>query len=391
MPAADTIVIVLHDFPLGGTERIAIRLANRWAGLGRRVTIFAGCLAGPLRALVDPQVEIVEAAPPIPRGFRSRARLGLALRRFLEARRFDILYVPGNFHWPLLPALQTLAVDRRPRIVAQISTPLERRGRSGIAQFIYERITRHRLRPVDALIALAPETIPVAARIVPGTETVYLPLPALDEAPSGRDVAPAAGKTILIAARLVKEKGIETALRAFARLGDPAARLVVVGAGPRYIRLRELTRRLYLTRRVRFDGFVPDIRPRLEEARLLLLPSFYEECPAVMLEALAAGRPVVATRCSPAVVGLLQNKPGCRLVPVGDEAAMADALRAALAEPAPVPAVLAAAAAPFQIGPVAEAYLSVFDRWHAGAVSPPADANAGRDREPATAATAKAA
>ncbi|MFD2497819.1 glycosyltransferase [Rhizorhabdus histidinilytica] len=51
---ATHIAIVMHDFSNGGTERIAIRLANRWARTGRRVSILCGTAEGPARALVDP-------------------------------------------------------------------------------------------------------------------------------------------------------------------------------------------------------------------------------------------------------------------------------------------------------------------------------------------------
>jgi NAD(P)-dependent dehydrogenase (short-subunit alcohol dehydrogenase family) len=47
------IALVLHDFSGGGSERIAIRLAQRWAAAGRRVTIVAGTQAGVARPLAE--------------------------------------------------------------------------------------------------------------------------------------------------------------------------------------------------------------------------------------------------------------------------------------------------------------------------------------------------
>ena len=60
--AALSILIVLHDFALGGTERVALRLAEAWAMRGVGVTIFAGSDAGPLRVLAGDGVEVVMAA-----------------------------------------------------------------------------------------------------------------------------------------------------------------------------------------------------------------------------------------------------------------------------------------------------------------------------------------
>ncbi len=78
------ILIVLHDFSGGGTERVAIRLANQWARMGRAVRIFCGTEAGPLRGLVDDAVSVEQADPVLPRARFSRIRLGIALARAAE-------------------------------------------------------------------------------------------------------------------------------------------------------------------------------------------------------------------------------------------------------------------------------------------------------------------
>jgi hypothetical protein len=137
---------VLHDLPLGGSERIAVRLANRWAAMGRKVTLFCGSREGPLARLIDPEVQVVEAAPPIPRGRGSRKALGRAAAAYVTRQRPDILFVPGNYHWPILPAIDALPAHQRPGVVAQIGTPLYRHGRNALAQIPYNLKTRRQLR-----------------------------------------------------------------------------------------------------------------------------------------------------------------------------------------------------------------------------------------------------
>lgn len=357
---ARTIAIVLHDLPLGGSERIAVRLANRWAALGRRVTLFCGAREGPLADLIHADVEVVEANPPIPRAKGSRKALGKAMAAFVAQRRPDILFVPGNYHWPVLPALDALPADQRPGVVAQIGTPLYRHGRSALAQIPYNLKTRWQLRRIDRAISLSDSMTADANRTLGRRVTQCIRLPALDD-DDHAFVPPADGKVVLAAGRLVKEKGFDVALRAFARLDDKDATLVIVGEGERRADLEALAAELGVADRVRLPGYVPDIRPWLETARAFLLTSFYEGYAAVIVEALGAGRPVVSTDCTPAARELLSHPLNGRVAAIGDAEGLAEGLRQVLAAPAADPRAVARSVAAYRLGPIAEAYLDVFD------------------------------
>src|SRR6476620_11394080 len=100
---ARSILICLHDFSRGGTERIAIGLAANWADAGRDVTIFCGNEQGGLRDMVDPRIKVVAVQPPIARGLLSRWRLGRAMARQLGKLQPDVIFLPGNFHLLLAP------------------------------------------------------------------------------------------------------------------------------------------------------------------------------------------------------------------------------------------------------------------------------------------------
>lgn len=121
-------------------------------------------------------------------------------------------------------------------------------------------------------------------------------------------------------------KGVEDLLRAFATL--PAARrLALVGSGCDEARFRELSRGLGLSGRLRFFPRMPT-REALRLGHVLVAPSRAESLPYIVIEAIAARRPVVATCVGgvPEIFGAQAH----RLAPPGDPAALAQAMRQAL-------------------------------------------------------------
>lgn len=139
---------------------------------------------------------------------------------------------------------------------------------------------------------------------------------------------------LLFVGRLRIRKGVEVLLAALARLvrGGLAPRLLIAGDGEHRRRLAHECARLGLDDRVRFLGrcSAAELGALLARCRALVVPSTYEGMPLVVLEAMAAGRPVVASAVSgiPEVVG--DGETGW-LVPAEDPERLAEALREVLA------------------------------------------------------------
>ena len=138
-------------------------------------------------------------------------------------------------------------------------------------------------------------------------------------------------------ARLVPQKGLDTLLTAFAqfrRTVAPNARLLLVGVGPLESGLKNLAATLGVADATHFAGFRVDIPAILDAVDVFALASRWEGFGLVLLEAMAARRPIVATRVSaiPEVVGEGPDAAG-ELVPVDDIDALAAAL-ARLVDPA---------------------------------------------------------
>lgn len=132
--------------------------------------------------------------------------------------------------------------------------------------------------------------------------------------------------------RLVPQKDLATLLDGLAlcRQRLPGLRVAVCGAGPLEPALRRQARRQCLEPCVQWLGFVPDLPRRMTGFDLVALPSRYEGFPYALLEALAAGVPVLASDIPPHLPRPWLQGP-VRLVHPGDPAAWAEALDTALA------------------------------------------------------------
>ncbi len=138
---------------------------------------------------------------------------------------------------------------------------------------------------------------------------------------------------LLSVGRLSPEKGQGVLIEAVAHLVETGRdiRLVVVGDGPIRNELESLIAKHRLERHVHLAGWASgeQVRERLNASRALVLSSFAEGLPVVLLEALAMGRPAVATQVSGIPEVIEPGETGW-LVPAGDAAALAEAMGEAL-------------------------------------------------------------
>jgi glycosyltransferase involved in cell wall biosynthesis len=166
--------------------------------------------------------------------------------------------------------------------------------------------------------------------------SVERPVPVSD---AGRDelrhqlgIAPDA-RVVLTVGRLSYEKAQRDLIDAVAHIRPrwPAVRLVVVGEGPERMRLERQTASLALRDVVVFAGHVVDVRPFYAIADAFVLPSLSEGSPNVLLEALAAGVPVVATEVG-GVPEVIEHEGNGLLTPPADPMAMANAIERVLTD-----------------------------------------------------------
>ncbi len=225
----------------------------------------------------------------------------LAARRWLDER--VSLTRPEILHASLFLPLIAVASTRRVAGSVRLLTHVYGEGVTALSHpAVRKRMDRWACRRFDRIVAISDSvshflteeqglSVDHIQRIMPGW--TGQPLPA---------VANGRPPTIVTVARLRPEKGHETLLSAFALLLDhlPEARLVLVGDGPMRNELEDSVRNRELVANVDFVGAVPDIWPYLAAADVFALASKSEAFGIAIVEAMAAGLPVVA----PAVGGI---------------------------------------------------------------------------------------
>jgi colanic acid/amylovoran biosynthesis glycosyltransferase len=143
-------------------------------------------------------------------------------------------------------------------------------------------------------------------------------------------------RRLICVGRLAAQKGLPILIAAAGRLHAEGVdfELVLVGDGPLRGEIERLVAEYDLGNRVRMVGWQSNARVRelIQRCRALVLPSFAEGLPVVIMEALALGRPVISTHVA-AIPELVQPGISGWLVPPGSVEALASALREALDAP----------------------------------------------------------
>jgi glycosyltransferase involved in cell wall biosynthesis len=255
-----------------------------------------------------------------------------ALRVMLQRERVDILHTHG-FKSDVLGYLATRGTP-----VKLISTQHGWSAEEGLRIRVYESIGRAFLRAFDRVCPLSPALRDdLIARGFPH-DKVKLIVNGVDIAsfdPCYRQRTKWRHQEafrVLFAGRLCGPKGVMELIEGFAALRIDPARLRIAGSGPQREELEALAQRLEVAGRVEFLGTVPAIAPQFRWADVLVLPSYVEGIPRVVMEAFAAGVPVIASDI-PGTRELIRHMETGLLVTPGEPQQIAAALETLAAKP----------------------------------------------------------
>lgn len=327
----------------GGAQRVTINIANGLAERGYEVDLVVAWPEGESASVLAPDVRLVNLSVPKVPGLGILAGVPY-LKSYLDRAEVAVLFA-GQTHANITAVLAARAAGSRPYTAVtehlayeHVSDPKDRVTK-WMAGYVYPL--------ADDIIAVSKG---VAQSVVGHTNVeesdmtvLYNPIDIASvrasaaEGPRHKWLSDDAVEPIVSVSRLEPQKDLGTLIRAFDRVHQlrPGTRLLVVGKGSEQERLKALVRSLGIENVVDFPGYVDNPYAYMGASSVFGLSSKFEGLPTGLIEALACGCSIVATDCPYGPREILGEGEYGRLVPVGDPAAMADAILESLDEPVP--------------------------------------------------------
>ncbi len=262
------------------------------------------------------------------------------LMRLLRETRPDVLHLHGS-RAGLFGAVAARQAGVGPAIYTAHAFSFHRLGPPG-TRWLFAGLERLTCAWVDRVICLTHADLAAAARsgiavrhfaVVPNG----IDLAQFDGVPDCRTAFGFSPLTPVVGmvARLVPQKDPLTFVRMARAVAEAArhVRFLIVGDGPLRGQVETAVRELGLADRVTLTGFREDVPSLLRSMNVVVLPSRWEGLPLVVLEAMAASRPLVATRL-PSVAEIIVDGDTGRLAPIGDAGRLAHAVVGLLTDPA---------------------------------------------------------
>lgn len=361
-------VLYMPYLPVGGAERMLVRLAEGLAARGRPVSFLLDRMEGDMLSWVPDGVGV--EALDAPRSAAAVPRLTAWLRR----REPEVL-LSALSHQNIVAIVARWLARSPTRVVVSEHTILSRQtAETGTWQHRLMPMLARRLYPLaDARVAVSAAALEDLAAItgLPPSrfDLIHNPVVADEVLVGSPDAAVddpwlrEDGPPVIVAAgRLVPLKDFATLLRAVAFLrAERPVRLLLLGEGPARGELERLRDELCLHDCVRLVGAVTEPLSYFRRAAAVALTSRYEGFGVVLVEAMACGTPVISTDCPGGPAEILENGRLGPLVPVGDAKALARGLAQILDDPV-APEALRRRASDFAASRSVEAYDALFDR-----------------------------
>ena len=332
---ARRIALIVASMSGGGVERAALNLAAEFRDKGYRVDLVLVRAEGPLLDQLPEGVNLVKLEV-------SRAARGiLPLRGYLRSARPDLV-IGFAFAVNLMVSLSAWGRLRPPRLVLSVHStitrefaeqpPLWRAVLFAATRLLYRRadhivcVSQGAASDLYRAIGLDRRRIQVIHNPVIVDQTNHGPKDEVVESGS-QSLVNQSRPLVLAAGRLTEAKNFSLFLSAFALVRQEIdCRAMILGIGPQKESLKRLADQLGISDYLTFAGFQADPWPFYRCASVFVLSSSWEGLPTVLIEAMSAGTPVVATDCPHGPREILCDGRWGMLVAVDDVQALAAAI-----------------------------------------------------------------
>ena len=303
----DVVMLVNGAYPPlagGGTEMQVRTLARALRKRGHRVTVVAPLIRERSQQRVERDDGVVVVRLTFPK-VRLLGGIVLMLRLllFLLSRRdcYDAWHVHSPRQWAALATLLG-SLLAKPQVVVKVASALE------LERGTLARNPSIRSRAVYMCLSRASAWQAISRRIAEGVAAAGIPAHRIAAIPNAVDTARFRPRTrrapgdarFIFVGRLVEVKNLPLLLDGFAAVmrSHPRAHLRIVGSGPLESSLKQQASRLQIDSNVEFTGHREDVEDLLADADFGVLPSSVEGLSNTLLECMACGLPMIASRVS---------------------------------------------------------------------------------------------
>lgn len=322
----------------GGIERQYVRLANQMVSLGHQVDFLLCKKDGPFLEMLDSKIRVFDFGTEVPR--KSIPGLAAYLK---EHRPEGILGGHDAVNIAVVEAVRRAKVPTRSVFCAHNTMSVrygrEQRDFRSRLRGMAVKMAARRAGRVGAVSSQSADDLAAWANIPRKYIAVpYVPIVSsqliLDSKrpPQHPWLVAKTGPVAITVGRQTELKQLDILIRAIKELPE-AVRLINFGEGPEQESLKSLVKEMGLSERVSFPGVTANPAAEMAAADLVVLSSRMEGLPAVLIEGLAAGVPIVSTDCTSGPREILEEGKWGRLVPVGDQHALAKAIEESLKDP----------------------------------------------------------
>lgn len=358
------IAIFLTALDGGGAERVMLNLAKGFIESGIEVDLLLVKAKGPYLEQIPAQVKLID--------FNQSRLIGSVsnLLDYLKIERPHALLTALDTNviaawikrWTNIPTKIIVTVHNQLSVESRYGKSIKRRLTAKFARWFYPW--------ADEIIAVSKGVALDLVNIgLPENKVKVIYNPIVDDELNRKIkedfqhpwLEEGEPPVILGVGRLTKQKGFSTLIKAFALVRQKQdSRLMILGEGEEREKLEALIKELKLEPFVSLFGFVDNPYMFMSKAKLLVLSSVWEGFGNVLVEAMAAGTPVVSANCPSGPAEILEDGEYGDLIKVGDSKQLAQAIMKTL-EQEVKPQKLKARASEFSLQKAKNQYMELFD------------------------------